>query len=248
MADTLPGLAEPPPSAAPMADYGPVASAPAAAATSAAQVTAPLFGGLRGGHGRKDGLIPGSPEAREADRKKDRLRKQRQRNGGVATAQPDPPALRSAVEGEAQAAPGALAVSPGVEGAPPLAWDAKMLAPLFEQLIPTIEDLTVHQVAVKAAKCRLPPEIVREIEADAKWSAPAKKALELSAPQVAARLLNKTGISAENQPEVIFLTAISSIMAGQIMILKRLDKVSAVANAPTTKPGQPSAQDAAVKA
>ena len=179
-----------------------------------------------------------SPEAIEADREKERVRKERQRSRPV-----EPPALPAAgaagVAGQAQAAAGAVGDGAGVEGVPVLAWDAKMLAPLFEQLIPTVEDLTVHQVAVRAAKCRLPPDIVREIEAEAKWSAPARKALELSAPQVAARLLNKTGISAENQPEVIFFTAISSILAGQVMTLKRLDKLAAIANVPTTKPGQP---------
>ena len=45
--------------------------------------------------------------------------------------------------------------------------------------------------------------------------------------------------SAENQPEVIFFTAISAILAGQVMTLKRLDKLAAIANVPTTKPGQP---------
>ena len=220
-----------------MAPVGPGASA-AAAASPAAKVTAPLFGGFRGGRKRKDGLAPGSSEAIEADREKDRLRKERQRSRSV-----EPPALPAAgaagVAGQAQAAAGAVGDGAGVEGVPVLAWDAKMLAPLFEQLIPTVEDLTVHQVAVRAAKCRLPPDIVREIEAEAKWSAPARKALELSAPQVAARLLNKTGISAENQPEVIFFTAISAILAGQVMTLKRLDKLAAIANVPTTKPGQP---------
>lgn len=238
METTLPGMAENPPLAPPVAPVGPGASAAAAAASPAAAVTAPLFGGFRGGRKRKDGLAPGSSEAIEADREKDRLRKERQRSRSV-----EPPALPAAgaagVAGQAQAAAGAVGDGAGVEGVPVLAWDAKMLAPLFEQLIPTVEDLTVHQVAVRAAKCRLPPDIVREIEAEAKWSAPARKALELSAPQVAARLLNKTGISAENQPEVIFFTAISAILAGQVMTLKRLDKLAAIANVPTTKPGQP---------
>lgn len=37
------------------------------------------YGGLRGGRKRKDGLIPGSPQAAEADRAKDAERKRRAR-------------------------------------------------------------------------------------------------------------------------------------------------------------------------
>ena len=78
--------------------------------------------------------------------------------------------------------------------------------------------------------------MVREIETDAKWSTPAKKALEIAGPQVAAKWLNKTGISAENQPEVVLGTAVASILAGHVLLLRRLDKLIAVANAPTARP------------
>ena len=91
METTLPGRAENPPLAPPVAPVGPGASAAAAAASPAAKVTAPLFGGFRGGRKRKDGLAPGSPEAIEADREKDRVRKERQRSRQV-----EPPALPAA--------------------------------------------------------------------------------------------------------------------------------------------------------
>ena len=109
METTLPGMAENPPLAPPVAPVGPGASAAAAAASPAAAVTAPLFGGFRGGRKRKDGLAPGSSEAIEADREKDRLRKERQRSRSV-----EPPALPAAgaagVAGQAQAAAGAVGV------------------------------------------------------------------------------------------------------------------------------------------
>ena len=111
-----------------------------------------------------------------------------------------------------------------------------MLKPLFDQLLPTIEALTVTQLASKAEKGRLPGDLVNEIEKDAKWSTPAKKALELSAPQVAAKFLNKTGISSENQPEVICGTAIASILAGHVMVLRRIDKAIASMNAAKPAP------------
>jgi len=215
-----------------VAGVGATGPATASSASPGAGETAPLFGGFRGGRKRKDGLAPGSPEALAADREKDRLRKERQRDRQRG---PDPAPLPS-VAGAPAAAPGALGADPGLEGAPVLPWEAKMLEPLFEQLLPAVEELSVNQIASRATKARLPVEMVREIETDAKWSTPAKKALEIAGPQVAAKWLNKTGISAENQPEVVLGTAVASILAGHVLLLRRLDKLIAVANAPTARP------------
>jgi hypothetical protein len=132
---------------------------------------------------------------------------------------------------------------PGELAAPAVPWDQQTLKPLFDQLIPTIEQLAVNQVTSRASKARLPGELVRDIEKDARWSSPARKALEISAPQVAAKWLDKSGISAENQPEMVLGTAIASIMAGQVLLLKRLDKLIVESQAarkpdpePETKP------------
>jgi len=83
MAPTAPTAA----TVAPVQPAGPPALIPPA---PGAKVTAPLFGGYRGGRKRKDGLVPGSPEALAADREKDRLRKERQREREGAAAEPPP--------------------------------------------------------------------------------------------------------------------------------------------------------------
>ena len=119
-----------------------------------------------------------------------------------------------------------------------MAWQPEMLKPLFEQLIPTVETMTVAQVTSRAEKARLPGALVKEIEENAAWNEAARKALELAGPQVAAKWMNKTGISAENQPEVVLGTAVAAIVASHVLLLRRLDKLIAVANAPTVKPGQ----------
>ena len=238
MADLLPIPPETAPVAPPVAGGPAITASATAAASPAARITAPLFGGLRGGRKRKDGLVPGSSQAIEADREKDRLRKENQRKREQAAA--DPTALPTAgLANESSPAPGAVAGNLDTEGIPPLPWDAKMLAPLFEQLVPTIEELTVNQIASRAAKARIPADIIREIEVDAKWSKPAKKAIELSAPQVAAKWLNKTGISAENQAEVILFTAISSILASHVMLVRRLDQLAAAVNVPVKPAASP---------
>lgn len=204
---------------APVQPAGPPALIPA---SPGAKVTAPLFGGYRGGRKRKDGLPPGSPQAIAADREKDRLRKERQRDREAAAAEP---AALPSVAGAAQAPPGVM--DPGAASAEPqpLPWESKLLEPLFAQLLPTLETMSVNQVTGKAAKAKLPGDLVVEIERDAHWPEPAKKALQLAGPQVAAKWLNWVGISAENQPEVICGTAIAAILAGQAMLLRRLDKL-----------------------
>jgi len=163
-----------------------------------------------------------------------------QRNRERRAAQAEPPPLPQAGVGGQTSAPGpGLAVQPGLDGvAPAVPWDQQTLKPLFDQLIPTVEQLTVNQITTRANKARLPKEVLLEIEKDARWTAPAKKALELSAPQVAAKWLNKSGISAENQAELVLGTAIASIMASHVLILKRLDKLIRETNA-AVKPPEP---------
>ena len=117
-----------------------------------------------------------------------------------------------------------------------MAWEPGTLEPLFKQLIPTLEAATTAQIAGRAVKARLPRALVAEIEKDAAWNAPAKKAIEIAAPQVAAKWLNKSGISADNQPEIVLGTAVASLLASQVMLLRRLDALIAAVNAPTASP------------
>jgi hypothetical protein len=183
--------------------------------------------------------VPGSPEALAADREKDRIRKERQRDRERA-AKADPAPLPSAPPGAVQAPAPDLAGQPGAEApaAPAVPWEPQTLKPIFDQLLPTVEQLTVNQVTSRAHKAKLPVELVEEIEHDAKWNGAAKKALEISCPQVAAKWLNKSGISAENQAEVVLGTAIASILASHMMLLRRMDKLIAVANIPAAKPAE----------
>jgi len=239
MADSIPTTPANGPPPAPVAGGALPQSAPTAPPSPPASQTSLAFGGFRGGRPRKDGLRPGSPAALAADREKERKRKELQRERERLRA--DPPPLPSAAPGVART-PAAAAdpVDPLLlaEAAPPVAWEASQLTPIFQQLLPAVEQLTVNQVLQRAGKARLPGELLHEIEDEAKWSAPTKKALELSGPQVAAKWLNKTGISAENQPEVVFGTAVASLLASHVMLLRRLDKLIAAANVPTVKPDE----------
>ena len=109
-----------------------------------------------------------------------------------------------------------------------------MLKPLFDQLIPTVEKLTVHQISEKAVKARLPGELIHEIERDAAWNPVARNALQTGVPQLTAKYLNKTGVSADYQPEIVVGTALASILTGHVMLMRRMDELIRKANPPTT--------------
>ena len=196
-----------------------------------AKATATQFGGLSGGKKRQDGLVPGSPEALEANRKKDRLRKKAERAA-------DPPPLPSATQtmaGTPSTASGGLGTLPGPEVQPVVPWDASAVQPIVEQFLPAAEELMVKQITDRAVRSRRTPEIVKAIEADAKWYEPAKKALNQNAAAVTAKWLNKLGVSSEYQAELALMTALSRIFGGHMLILRRLDKLIAVANVEPAK-------------
>jgi hypothetical protein len=106
-------------------------------------------------------------------------------------------------------------------------WDPETLKPIFEQLIPAAEQVSVQSLTSRAAKANLPAEVLKEVEKDARWSPPTKTALLISAPQVCAKWLNKTGISAENQAEVVLGTAIASLIASHALLARKLTQMVA---------------------
>lgn len=76
----------------------------------------------------------------------------------------------------------------------------------------------------KAIKGNLPDVLVKEVVELSAWNTTAKKALEMSSAQVAAKYLNKTGVSAEYQPEVTFVTSALAVASGYLMVGKRLEE------------------------
>src|SRR5439155_18075770 len=219
MADTQPGHS----TLAPVASPASATEAPTIARADSAVATVPRFGGLRGGKPRTDGLVPGSPEAAAADRERDARRKRERR---VKAPEPAPlPSITSPVAGPVTTPVAGEAAQPGAVPVPFVPWDAQTLKPLFDQLIPTVEDLHVDHLTGMAEEAKLSGEIVKEIGRDARWPGPARKAIEISAPQVAAKWLNKSGISAENQPEVVLGTAIVSIAVSHRKLSLKLEKL-----------------------
>jgi hypothetical protein len=212
---------------APVAPSTPATEAANVAAAPSALATVPRFGGLRGGKPRKDGLVPGSTEAAAADRERDRRRKEADRK-----TEPAPlPSLGAPVASPVATPVAGEVAQPGVAHVSFVPWDAQTLKPLFDQLIPTVEELHVDHLTGIAEEAKCSADTVKEIGKDARWPGPSRKAIEISAPQVAAKWLNKSGISAENQPEVVLGTAIVSIFVSHRKLVLKLTKLLEVRKA-----------------
>ena len=92
-------------------------------------------------------------------------------------------------------------------------------------MIPAAEQEAVASLSGKAAKAKLPPPLLKEIERDARWPSGAKTGLIVSGPAVCAKWLNKIGISAENQGEVVVGTALAAIVFTHTRLARKLEKL-----------------------
>lgn len=228
-------VATQPPASPPVAAGGQPGPAPVRPVGPDAASLAAKHGGNRGGRPRKDGLVPGSVEAVKADRERDQTRKRLDRARARAT-------LAGAVDRRLPAAPapGPSQIPAPADSAAGVPWDTGVLQPIFEQLLPALEKWNTEKIIVKAGKLSPPPELLAEIRRDAAWPGPARIALASSGPHCLAKWLNQLGVGAENAPEIIFGTAVASIVASQITLHSKLDRIIAaqrqVKDAPTPKP------------
>lgn len=187
---------------------------------------------------RRDGLVPGSPEAIEADRAKDRERKRRK-------------ALE--MRGEPVPLPSPLVVQPPAGEVPPPApdfgavpWTADLLRPIFEQALPVAEGLAVQNLTEKARAAKLDASLVREVADGAKIHPLAKQQIVEGGAAVAAKWLNKSGVSSEHADEVRLLGGIVAAFAGYRAVAAKLDELAAKP-APTPTPA-PAAKEAPANA
>jgi uncharacterized protein YidB (DUF937 family) len=210
------------------------ASIPAKAGNVAAATSAyksmPRFGGNRGGRARADGLTPGSPEAAEADRKKDADRKAAARNEAAKLLEPAP--LPSAAPGvSSPGTPQAAGLGTGspaqiVEVIP---WDAETLAPLFEETIDAAQAKRIKKLSEAAKEAGLGQKVAQEIAKDAEYPTAAKTALNRSGPKAVAKLLNRTGISGKYSDEGLALFGLVSIFLQGHRLEAKLDALVAEA-------------------
>ena len=150
------------------------------------------FGGNPTGRTRKDGLKPGSPEAAEADRKRNAERMAAKRAAEKAAATPAALPASTVATSAVLSNPGTTTI-PVMDGAPdfaPVDW----LPDDFKQVAPdTLDLLEQWRIADKvslAEEGKLSAPVIKQIEKDAAFPAPAKRSLQTSSPAALAKLFN----------------------------------------------------------
>jgi hypothetical protein len=104
---------------------------------------------------------------------------------------------------------------PGVAGGPAaVPWDAAVLKPLFDAVIPEIEKADIEDQKAEAAVLK-DQKLVNEVAKDAAWNPAAKATVIATGPQVTAKVLNDSGISAEHAPAIALSIAIAGIWFGR---------------------------------
>lgn len=174
------------------------------------------------------GHAPGqsTPEQRARWREKNRRAYQRRkaREADLPDPEPDPAVVGKPADDPAQAGGGGVA---------PVPWDSSLLDPLFRTIVPEAERLDIATLRAKASA--LGPDMVRMVEADAKWN-PVAKSIITTGPQVAAQVLTSMGVSVSHAPAIAPVMALGSIMSGHMLLASKLDEMT---KAKATAPAEP---------
>lgn len=229
--NSLPGV----PAGSPAPQTHPPAP-PAAPVAGQAGVARPLpFGGNIGKRVRADGLKAGSPEAREADRIKDRERK-RQARAQRAAQSPPPPLPASGT-----APPPAVVTEPagpqdgGVAGGdfapPPPQWIADDLKQVAIELVELGEAQRVDAICKKCLKAKLPAPVLDEFKAGAAFPPATKKSLSASLPGTLASAFNALSVPIGLKSIISAVPALSYLILRDYQLHAKLDKIIA-ADAP----------------
>lgn len=204
---------------------------------TAAGQSVPLFGGHRGGgKKRKDGLPAGSPEAKEADRKKDRERKVESRSAKKSAALPPPlPGVLASNKNPAAPLAGsssALPVSlPGVAGAAaPLfvAWSQKLLERPAKLVTKIADRVRCWSLMKKIRQLGLTPDQEKEIAADLKWRDDVTADFNSALAECATIELNKRRVPGSENSHWLNLAMCGGEMAlVHVQTLERIEKMVA---------------------
>lgn len=110
-------------------------------------------------------------------------------------------------------------------------WQPEMLRQLTDAVIETLEDGRAGQLSTKAREAKLPAAVVNEIERDAAFPPVPKKMMMVSSPRVAAKWLNKSGVSAEHSDELALATSLAAILVQGKKLNQRLAELIAASKA-----------------
>ncbi|MGC3958121.1 MAG: hypothetical protein QM813_09345 [Verrucomicrobiota bacterium] len=177
-----------------------------------------------------------SVEGQDERRKHDTLRKAGRREAAKAVAatldrpaplppvttllpgQPTPPA------GDPSSGVPGPALTPGDEP-PAVPWKPELLTDLVSELLDAAEEGRVGQFVAKCEEAGITGKLLKEIETDARFPKLAKIMLKRSLPRLAAKWLNRSGVSAEYQDELEVVTALLLMVQSDRKNSAKLDEL-----------------------
>ena len=106
----------------------------------------------------------------------------------------------------------------------------------MDELVEAAEQNRVGSYIAKCSEAGLTGRLAKEIENDARFPKLAKTLLKSSIPRLAAKWLNRSGISAEWQEEISVLTAIILIIKQGSSLNNRFEELLQAKNAQPAKP------------
>lgn len=159
----------------------------------------------------------GTPEGQDERRRHDTIyRSNRRAARAVAERMVEPPPLPPAnpgLAGQSPPPPGGLspraigAVGPASDPTA-IPWKPELLTSLIEELLKAAEEFRVDSFVGKCEEAGITGKLLEEIERDAHFPKAAKILLKESLPRLAAKWLNRSGVSAEYQDELTVVTAL----------------------------------------
>jgi hypothetical protein len=200
-------------------------------------VAKPLFGGNAGRKTRADGLKPGSPEAIEADRRRDAERKRRERE--QKRLETPPPPLPATAPGPLDSAPMPPPPENGADagplGDPLLLWTPEDFRSVAAELVELAEAWRVDSHTKHAAAGRLPKPVVEEIARGAAFPPGSKKSLSNSSPATLAKMFNALKVPLAVKSVITTAPALAYIIVRDLQTSARIEKLIAENKPPTTE-------------
>lgn len=225
---SVPGVSEGTTPVASVAKGNPPGEVPRLASDPHAAVSSVIrAGGDKGGRPRDDGLVPGSPEAKAADREKNRLakQKQRERERERRAVTETPPALPSGLpDGPAATKAPSFDLPPVVEAGGWTAADFKQV--IFDSLS-FAEAARVKNRTAKAIRGGLSPVVAEQIGNSFAFPVETKTSLSTSSPEGIAKLFNALRVPLSVKPVITSCPALVYLIVRDAQLNEKLDKMIA---------------------
>lgn len=231
----VPGVPAGSPPVAPVAGGNAPVEIPKLAVSDVAKQTVPLFGGLRGGRPRLDGLKPGSPEARDADRRKnsERMAANRERERRAK----EPPALPARAAG-ALDDPGAQTI-PVVDGLgldPVVQWAPEDFRQVAVDCVELAEAWRVDAHTKTAAAGHLPRAVVEEIARDAAFPKGTKNSLSNASPATLAKMFNAMKVPLALKSVIATAPALTFLIIRDFQLTAKIERLVAADKSEKAQP------------